>query len=75
MKFAYLIMAHHRFDVLKFLLKDLDDERNDIFLHIDKKTGVYNQAELKNCVNKANLIFVKRHPVYWGGLFADKMCC
>lgn len=66
MKFAYLIMAHERFDVLKELLKDLDDGRNDIFLHIDKKVKQVPIEELKGCVQNANLIFVKRIKVYWG---------
>lgn len=35
---AYLIMAHNQWDVLEQLLRALDDPRNDIFLHIDKKT-------------------------------------
>lgn len=30
-KHAYLIMAHHRFDVLKMLLTDLDYKDNDIY--------------------------------------------
>ena len=34
---AYLIMAHHRFDILGAVLLDLDDYRNDIFLHVDRK--------------------------------------
>ena len=34
---AFLIMAHHQFDFLKELLLALDDERNDIYLHIDQK--------------------------------------
>lgn len=66
MRFAYLIMAHHRFDVLKELLKDLDDERNDIFLHIDKKTKNIPMAVLKGCVNKAHLEVIKPIKVYWG---------
>lgn len=65
MKFAYLIMAHHRFDVLKMLLHDLDDSRNDIFLHIDKKSKNVDCASLRACVNRANLFFVKRINVYW----------
>ena len=67
MKFAYLIMAHHRFDVLKLLLKDLDDQRNDIYLHIDKKTKSVPFGELKRCVSSARLIFVKRNKIQWGG--------
>ncbi len=37
MKHAYLIMAHHQFEVLHFLLSTLDDPRNDIYIHFDKK--------------------------------------
>ena len=37
MKHAYLIMCHNNFEQLKLLLKLLDDERNDIYVHIDKK--------------------------------------
>ena len=37
MKHAYLIMAHTNFDQLQTLIDLLDDERNDIYLHIDKK--------------------------------------
>ena len=29
-KHAYIIMAHNKFDILYELLKDLDDERNNI---------------------------------------------
>ena len=36
-KHAYLIIAHDKFEQLKRLLLLLDDERNDIYLHIDSK--------------------------------------
>lgn len=32
---AYLIIAHDQFDLLESLLKCIDDERNDIYIHID----------------------------------------
>lgn len=38
-KHAFLIMAHGQQGILRKLLTMLDDERNDIFLHIDKKWG------------------------------------
>lgn len=66
MKFAYLIMAHNRFDILKLLLQDLDDARNDIFLHIDRKAEKYDEQELRMCIHSANLIILKPTPVYWG---------
>lgn len=36
-KHAYLIMAHNQWEVLAQLLEVIDDPRNDIYLHIDKK--------------------------------------
>lgn len=33
-KHAYLIKAHHQFALLRKLLMLLDDERNDIYIHI-----------------------------------------
>lgn len=37
-KHAYCIMAHHNWNQLQLLVDLIDDERNDIFLHIDKKS-------------------------------------
>ena len=65
-KHAYLIMAHHRFDVLKMLLTDLDYKDNDIYLHIDKKTKNAPIEDLKKCVHVSRLVFIDRIPVYWG---------
>ena len=70
---AYLIMAHHRFDLLKILLTDLDDKRNDIFLHIDKKAGHIDEAEIRSWVHCAQLIFIPRMKINWGG-FSQIVC-
>ena len=35
MKHAYLIIAHNEYPVLETLVSMIDDERNDIYLHID----------------------------------------
>lgn len=37
MKHAYLIIAHTNFEQLQTLINLLDDPRNDIYLHVDKK--------------------------------------
>lgn len=66
MKFAYLIMAHHKFDVLKLLLEDLDDERNNIFLHIDRKVKDFDEKDIRSVVKKSTLILIKRIPIFWG---------
>lgn len=73
MKHAYLIMAHHRFDILKMILRDLDDERNDIFLHVDKKTKDFPKDELRKEVQRSNLYFTDRIKVNWGG-FSQIKC-
>ena len=40
MKHAFLIMAHNNLEILQTLVSMLDDERNDIFLHIDLKSNM-----------------------------------
>ncbi len=39
-KHAYLVMAHNDWSLLSKLLRCIDDPRNDIFIHIDKKASV-----------------------------------
>lgn len=61
---AYLIMAHNEWPILNTLLKLIDDSRNDIYLHIDKKVNPL--PELYK-VSKANLYFTPtRIDVRWG---------
>lgn len=63
MKHAYLILAHNEFLVLDFLLQSLDDERNEIVIHFDKK--VKELPDLK--VEKAHLTFLEdRFDLSWG---------
>lgn len=38
-------MAHGSLPLLRVLLSMLDDERNDIFLHIDRKSDMLDGAE------------------------------
>ena len=42
MKHAYLIMAHNEFNILEKIIKLIDDERNDIFVHIDENSYDFN---------------------------------
>lgn len=64
---AYLIMAHHQFDFLKELLLALDDERNDIYLHIDQKVTSFDFDDFSKLLQKSHLYFTKRLNVHWGG--------
>lgn len=64
-KHAYLIIAHNNFSQLQVLINLLDDERNDIYLHIDKKSHDFSPKDIK--ASKSQLFFVKRMNVIWGG--------
>lgn len=61
---AYLIMAHNNFEQLKILIGLLDDPRNDIYLHIDKKAG---NPNLNIKLNYSKLFVVDPIRVTWGG--------
>ena len=61
---AYLILAHNEYAVLARLVACLDDPRNEIFVHFDKKTG--DDLPRLEC-RKARLhILSDRVAVYWG---------
>jgi Core-2/I-Branching enzyme. len=65
MKHAYLIIAHNEFTLLKLLINALDDKRNDIFIHFDKKVAVVPQLLVKH----AGLFQTKeRIDVRWGNI-------
>lgn len=64
-KHAYLVMAHNNFDQLKTMISLIDDGRNDIYLHIDKKATDFSPESIK--VEHANLFFVDPISVTWGG--------
>lgn len=65
-KHAYLIMAHTQPELLKKLLLMLDDERNDIYLHIDSKAKDYPLDEIAAVLQKSKCIFTERTDVKWG---------
>ena len=64
-KHAYLIIAHNEFDLLQKLISVLDDERNDIFIHIDKKS-VFHREDFH--ASKSNLTIISEIRVQWGGV-------
>lgn len=75
-KHAYLIIAHDEWEMLKTLVECLDDNRNDIFIHVDKKVdgGVYKSATA--CCTQAGVYFIdnqKRINVRWGD-YSQIMC-
>ena len=63
---AYLIMAHNQPELLKKLLILLDDERNDIYIHVDKKMSNFQKDEYEKVLNKSEIRWVKRTDAKWG---------
>lgn len=65
-KHAYLIMAHTQPELLKELLRRVDDERNDIYLHIDSKAKNYPVTEMTSVLKKSSCVLTERMDVQWG---------
>lgn len=68
-KHAYLIMdGGNNLVQLQQLINTLDDSRNDIYLHIDKKSPCSDHdLKQKLSAKHAGFILVPRMKVYWGG--------
>ena len=65
---AYLILAHKNFGQLRKLIMLLDDPRNDIFVHVDKKAA-FDPSEWTDVCRHSRLVFLdNRLHVNWGGV-------
>jgi len=65
-KHAYLIICHSNPEILRRLLELLDDDRNDIFIHVDAKVGDFDPQAFRRHVSHAAVTFIKRRSVQWG---------
>lgn len=66
-KHAYLIIAHGEEPVLRALLGMLDDERNDVYLHVDGKAKELFRRISSFRMKRGTLFILKnRIPAYWG---------
>lgn len=60
-------MAHDQFRTLKELVKVLDDPRNDIFIHFDKKVkDIPYDSLLSRKRNNGKLVVLNSIKVFWG---------
>ena len=69
-KNAYLILVHQNTYSLEVLLKLLDDEQNDFFIHVDKKFNNFDYQKYSNMISKSSIYYLKddnRVDVVWGG--------
>lgn len=62
---AYLIMAHGDLPMLEALVSCLDDERNDLYIHIDNKWQGFSPRGLR-CHRAGLVVLPQRLDVRWG---------
>ena len=69
MRHAYLILAHTNWGQLQKLIALLDDNRNDIYLHVDRKSRLDKHIKegLVSSLRYSNLRFIEPITVNWGG--------
>lgn len=65
-KHAYLIIAHNQFELLETIIKMLDDERNDIYVHIDAKVNDFDFEYFSKLTVYSKIIFTPRIKITWG---------
>lgn len=58
-------MAHGNWKILKLLLRLLDYEKNDIFLHIDAKSRNHIPKDILEVVSKSKLVILDSKNIYW----------
>lgn len=63
---AYMIIAHNQFALLERLIAALDDERNDIYIHIDKKVKDFDFEHFKSIAKRSSVYFTQRIKITWG---------
>ena len=63
MKHAFLILAHNEFGLLQTLIDCLDDARNDVYVHIDRKVASLPALHAQHAGLK---VIERRVDVRWG---------
>lgn len=66
MNHAYLIITHKDFNILEKLIRLIDDPRNDIFIHIDKKVCDFDKQKFLSITSYSKIFFVDNFNIYWG---------
>lgn len=65
-KHAYLIIAHHHFDMLKRLIAVLDSEHADFYIHINKSVKNLNEEDIRSAVRKSGIQIFRKYKITWG---------
>lgn len=64
---AYLIIAHRYDETFKTLLRMLDRDENDIYVHMDLKNKQFDEDDCRNLIKRSDIYFTRRTSVTWGG--------
>ncbi len=70
-KHAYLIMTYKP-DKIYQLLRQLDYENHDIYIHIDKKCK-YDKSKIESCVSKSSIYILSKFDISWAHI-SQTMC-
>ncbi len=65
-KHAFLIIAHNNEKNLINLIKSIDHDNNDIFIHIDKKWKSFDRRKVESEVKHSNMHIYSKFSVTWG---------
>jgi len=63
---AWMIIAHNNFPILEKLLRFLDSENADVFIHIDAKVKNFDFDAFRSLPRRSSVTFVERHSISWG---------
>lgn len=66
MKHAYGIVAFNNWPLLEKLITLLDDNRNDIYIHIDKNVNIDSIEHFQTFAKHSNVFFLERLDGSWG---------
>ena len=64
MRHVFLIIAHNNWSQLKKLIRLLDAENHDIYIHIDKKSEDFNEKEFLNITGKSKIFVFQEYEVF-----------
>lgn len=68
MKQAYLIIAHKDDLTFRTLISMLDNENNDIFIHMDKKSKNYDEESIEKMAKNQLFIIQNDQMLHGGGI-------
>lgn len=63
---AYLIIAHHHFDMLKNLIRTLDSENADFYIHINTSVKDVDLTEIRSAAEKSRVKAYQKYRITWG---------